>query len=55
MSRSFFVRRVYHLVSCLSSGGGNEQRPSRARRFTGLEYLEGRALMATINVSGVIS
>jgi hypothetical protein len=55
MARSFFVRRIHHLVGCLSSGRGNKRRRSRARRFTGLEYLEGRALMATINASGVIS
>ena len=55
MLRSFFVGRLHRVLDALSPGGGREKRRSRARRFTGLEYLEGRALMATINASGVIS
>ena len=55
MSRSLFVRRLHRVLDALSAGSGDKQRRSRARRFTGLEYLEGRALMATINASGVIS
>jgi hypothetical protein len=55
MSRSFFVRQLQELLGALSPGNGRKKRRSRARRFTGLEYLEGRALMATINPSAVIS
>ena len=55
MSRSSFVGRLHRVLDALSPGRGHERRRSRARRFTGLEYLEGRALMATINASGVIS
>ncbi len=55
MSRSFFVTRLQRVLGALSPGGGPKRRRSRARRFTGLEYLEGRALLATINASGVIS
>ena len=55
MSGSFFVRRLHRVLGGLSPGSGPKKRRSWARRFTGLEYLEGRALMATINASGVIS
>ncbi len=55
MSRSFFVTQLHQVLGALSPGGGHKKRRSRARRFTGLEYLEGRALMATINASGVIT
>jgi hypothetical protein len=55
MSRSFFTRPLRRILDALSPGGGHKKRRSRARRFTGLENLEGRALMATINASGVIS
>ena len=55
MSRSFFVRRLYRVLDAFWPGIGQKRRWSWARRFTGLEYLEGRALMATINASGVIS
>src|SRR3954454_3274416 len=54
MSESFFVGRLCHVLGALSPGGRRKRR-SRARRFTGLESLEGRALMATINASAVIS
>jgi hypothetical protein len=43
------------VLGALSPDSGHKKRRSRVRRFTGLEYLEGRALMATINASGVIS
>src|SRR4051794_8641399 len=55
MSRSFFAARLHRVLGALSPGGGRRAHRSRARRFTGLESLEGRALMATINASGVIS
>src|SRR4051794_10777248 len=55
MSRSLFVTRLHRVLGALSPGGDHKTRRSRARRFTGLEYLEGRALMATINASAVIS
>ena len=55
MSRSCFVGRVRQALGGLAHGGGRKDRRSRALRFTGLECLEGRALMATINASGVIS
>ena len=55
MSRSFFVGRLHRVLGALSPGSGHKRRRSWSRRFTGLEYLEGRALMATINASGVIS
>ena len=54
MSGSFFAGRFHRILGGLASGGYKKRR-SWARRFTGLEYLEGRALMATINASGVIS
>src|SRR5438477_9278479 len=55
MQRSSFVGRFHRILGGLSPGGGHKRRRSWARRFTGLEYLEGRALMATIDASGVIS
>jgi hypothetical protein len=55
MSRSFVVKRLRRVLDVLSLGGGQERRQSRARRFAGLEYLEGRAVMANITASGVIS
>jgi hypothetical protein len=55
MLRSFFVGRFRRNLGVLSTGGGRERRRTRARRFNGLEPLEGRALMATINASAVIS
>src|SRR4051794_18227045 len=55
MLESFFVGRLRRVLGALSAGGGRRKRRSRARRFTGLEALEGRALLATINASGVIS
>ena len=55
MSRSFFVGRLHRVLGALAPGSGHKKRRSRARRFTGLEYLEGRAFLATINASGVIS
>ncbi len=55
MSRVLFGGRLHQIVDALWSGSGHKRRRSRARRFTGLEYLEGRALMATINASAVIS
>src|SRR3954469_7823074 len=55
MSRSLFVTRLHRVLGALSPGGGHKTRRSRARRFSGLESLEGRALMATINASAVIS
>jgi hypothetical protein len=55
MSGFFFVRRLHRILGGLSPGDVSKKRRSWARRFTGLEYLEGRALMATINASGVIS
>src|SRR5881275_856778 len=54
MSGSFFAGRLHRILGGLASGGYKRRR-SWARRFTGLEYLEGRALMATINASAVIS
>ncbi len=55
MARSSFVKRLLRVLGALSSGAGHEKRLSRSRRFAGLENLEGRALMATINASGVIT
>jgi hypothetical protein len=55
MPRSFFVGRLRRVLGALSPDVGQRRRRSWARRFAGLEYLEGRALMATINASGVIS
>jgi hypothetical protein len=55
MLRSFFVGRLRRILGASSTGGGREMRRTRARRFIGLEPLEGRALMSTINASGVIS
>src|SRR3954469_25608013 len=54
MSEYFLVGRLRRVLGALSPGGRRKRR-SRARRFTGLEALEGRALLATINASGVIS
>ena len=54
MSRTFFVRQLHRVLDALSPGSGHTRRRSWGRRFTGLEYLEGRALMATINAYGVI-
>ena len=55
MARFFSFKRLHEVLGSLAPGSGHEKRRSRARRFTGLEYLEGRALMATINASAVIS
>ncbi len=55
MARSFFVRQLHRALGTLSPKSGHRRRRSWERRFTGLESLEGRALMATINASGVIS
>lgn len=55
MSRSLFGTRLSQVFGALGAGGRLRERRSRARRFPGLEHLEGRALMATINASGVIS
>src|SRR5438270_514895 len=55
MSESFFAGRLRRVLGALSPSGGRRKRRSRARRFTGLEALEGRALLATIDATGVIS
>ncbi len=55
MARSSFVKRLLRVFDTLSSGSGRETRRSRSRRFAGLETLEGRTLLSTINASGVIS
>jgi hypothetical protein len=55
MMRSFLVRQLHRAIDALSEQRGPKRRRSWERRFTGLEYLEGRALMATINASAVIS
>ena len=55
MSRTSLGGRMHRVLDALLPGRVPAKRRSRARRFTGLEYLEGRALMATINASGVIS
>ncbi len=55
MARSFFVRQLHRALDALLPKSGHRRRRSWERRFSGLEYLEGRALMATINASGVIS
>jgi hypothetical protein len=55
MTRSPFLERLHRVLRTLSSGGGRERRRSGSRRFARLEDLESRALMATINASGVIS
>jgi hypothetical protein len=49
MSEYLFVGRLRRVLGALSPGGGGRKRRSRARRFTELEALEGRALLATIN------
>jgi hypothetical protein len=54
MSRSFFSTQLQRVLGGFSPGG-HKKRRCRAHRFTGLECLEGRALLATINASGVIS
>jgi hypothetical protein len=55
MSRSVFFGPLHRVLGALAPADGHKKRQSRARQFTGLEYLEGRALMATINPSAVIS
>jgi hypothetical protein len=50
-----FVERLRRVLGVLSPARGHEKRRSWARRFAGLDALEGRALMATINASGVIT
>jgi hypothetical protein len=54
MTRSFFLGPFHRILGVLSPGG-DEKRRSRAHRFVGFEELEGRALMATIDASGVTS
>ncbi len=56
MFRHAFVGPLRRFLGATSpSGGRRGRRTSRARRFGGLEYLEGRAVPATLNASGVIS
>jgi hypothetical protein len=55
MDRSLFVRRLHRLLGALTRGESHTRRPDRGHRATGLEYLEGRAVPATINASGVIN
>lgn len=55
MSESLIFKRLHRVLGGRPPGGVNKERTSRARRFTGLECLEGRAVPATINASGVIS
>ena len=55
MWRALFGTRLSPASGASVLGGRVKQRSSRARRFPWLEYLEGRALMATINASAMIS
>ncbi len=55
MPRSYLGRRFDRILGAIVSGGGARPRRERMGRFLGVESLEPRALLATINASGVIS
>ena len=55
MSRSLFGTRLHQVFGALTSGSRRKERRPKLRRSPQLESLEGRALLAGITASGVIS
>jgi len=55
MSRSVFGTRLHEVFGALTSGSRRKELRRKMRRFPQLESLEGRALMASITASGLIS
>ena len=55
MSRSIFGTRLHQVFGALTAGSRRKKPRSKIRRSPQLEFLEGRALMAGITASAVIS
>ncbi len=55
MSRSLFHSRLHQVFGAFTAGSRAKERRPKSRRSLQLDFLEGRALMATINASATIS